>query len=158
MTHEEELELCLKMGVREDWAELILKWLGGKNQSALPMLRLLRSICDYLQYYEGGYADWLKKAAASGGRYATSARRLIERGATPEEMQDFALYHVEEAIDWVMERLSSQGGESKVFEDEAFSECGRVGIVEIDSARNPTGKHVTYPPLGEYTRWFKKGE
>ena len=39
MTHEEELELCLKMGVREDWAELILKWLGGKNQSALPRRR-----------------------------------------------------------------------------------------------------------------------
>ncbi len=158
MTHEEELELCLKMGVREDWAEDLLTNLNGISGSALPMLRLLRSFTDYLRYYEGEYAERLKKAIDSGWTISIPEENLTKRGATPEEIQELARYYVKETIYWVMDLLDCQGGESKLFKDEAFSECGSVGIVEFGPDRRPTGKYVIYPMSVDFYRWFKKDE
>lgn len=157
MTREEELELCLKMGVREDWAEDLLSRLSGKNGSALPMLRLLRSFSDYLQFYKGGYAELLKKRQEQGG-LSLPEKKLIEKGAAPEDIQRFAYWQAYEAIECVMELLGSQGGEPEMFKNEAFSECGRVGIVELDPDRKPTGKYVIYPFGDDFTRWFKNDE
>ena len=158
MTHEEELELCLKMGVREDWAEELLSSLSGTNRSALPMLRLLRSLTDLMRYYEGGYAERLKKEHANGWTLSIPEENLIKRGATPEEIQDLAHYYVKDTIRDVMTILDCLYGEPELFKEEAFSECGSVGIMEFGPDRRPTGKHVTYPMGAEFERWFKKDE
>ena len=158
MTHEEELELCLKMGVREDWAEELLSSLSGTNRSALPMLRLLRSLTDLMRYYEGRYAERLKKVLANGGTLSIPEENLIKRGATPEEIQDLAHYYVKDTICCVMTMLDCLYGEPELFKEEAFSECGSVGIMEFGPDRRPTGKHVDYPMGVEFERWFKKDE
>lgn len=158
MTHEEELELCLKMGVREDWAEELLSSLSGTNRSALPMLRLLRSLTDLMRYYEGRYAERLKKALANGWTLSIPEENLIKRGATPEEIQDLAHYYVKDTIRCVMTILDCLHGEPELFKEEAFSECGSVGIMEFGPDRRPTGKHVDYPMGVEFERWFKKDE
>lgn len=146
------------MGVREDWAEELLNALSGKNHSALPMIRLLRSISDYLQDYEGRYAEKLKHAVANGRTLAIPEENLIERGAAPEEIQYLALYHAEKAVDWVMSLLYCRLDESKLFKNSAFSECGHIGLVELSPNGNPTGKYYIYPTGAEFYRWLKKDE
>lgn len=144
------------MGVREDWAEDLLSSLNGINGSALPMLRLLRSLTDHLRYYEGRYAERLKQAVADGWIISIPEENLIKRGATPEEIQELAEYHVNETIHWVMELLDCRSGESKLFKDEAFSECGHIGLMVLGPDRKPTGKYYIYPTGAEFERRFKK--
>lgn len=159
MTHEEELELCLKMGVREDWAEDLLSSLNGINGSALPILRLLRSLTDYLSYYEGGCAERLKNDLAKGSRVSIPEENLIKKGATPEEIQELAFYHIRDTIEYIMNLLTDcRGNEPKLFEDEAFSECGHVGLAELGADGKLTGKYCIYPQGAEFEEWFKNDE
>ena len=58
------------------------------------MLRLLRSLSDYLSYYDGGCAERLKQAVDSERGLSIPEKNLIKKGATPEEIQAYRLPQV----------------------------------------------------------------
>lgn len=154
MTFEEKKSLMVKMGLDEERAEFLLQ-MEREDLSMLPMIRLLRSINDYLKFREGGYAEYIKKCQAEGTLNKGIEAELIKKGVTPEEIQALAYNAAYDSFDVLLNLFVLPNVyESEMFKDEAFAECGRAGLMEIGPDGKPTGKRIIYPSGDMYLGGF----
>ncbi|RII33696.1 hypothetical protein D2A34_18415 [Clostridium chromiireducens] len=143
MGKEEIKELLQEFGLPENKADYYANLeINDKNFAWLSAFRFVRPLNKSLESYKTEYGDILRNRIEKGFSISKVESELLEKGATPELLGDFAYEIALTAFNEVLYRLSDPAGGDYDLEDEGES-LPSWTLIERDSNGSRNERHLT---------------